>query len=269
MSKQPKSTPEIEEVYADLYSELWYGPNPFKKTLDVRVATQVLYGHILKVESENRNLKERLTLFQEQVTDMGTRGAFGFRIGTVDKVMYNHFDSYPSGLGLEVAESLEKIVKGKRVLDMKAAASTLKLVTEEDDPVAVFSAEEMERLGKYADGSVSTGTDMYSFLRKLQGGELESILFDAKTLIDGETFLLDSLFCEWAYIVNLETDKLEIYKGFNQDQNAPGRYANSRSIRYPPDRKYYGVALIKELDIDENIKEAFEAWMEEYLGKAD
>ena len=30
---------------------------------------------------------------------MSTRGAWGFRIGSQDKVTYNHFDSYLDGLG--------------------------------------------------------------------------------------------------------------------------------------------------------------------------
>ena len=37
---------------------------------------------------------------------MGTRGAIGFRLDGVDKVAYNHFDSYPSGLGADVLTEL-------------------------------------------------------------------------------------------------------------------------------------------------------------------
>jgi len=36
---------------------------------------------------------------------MGTRGAYGFRKNGIDKVTYNHFDSYPEQLG----ESLEAL----------------------------------------------------------------------------------------------------------------------------------------------------------------
>jgi len=35
---------------------------------------------------------------------MGTRGSFGFRIKTKDKLAYNHFDSYPDGLGASVCD---------------------------------------------------------------------------------------------------------------------------------------------------------------------
>ena len=33
---------------------------------------------------------------------MGTRGLYGFRKNGKDKVTYNHWDSYPEGLGIEV-----------------------------------------------------------------------------------------------------------------------------------------------------------------------
>ena len=39
---------------------------------------------------------------------MGTRGLYGFRKNGVDKTTYNHFDSYPDGLGADVIESLKK-----------------------------------------------------------------------------------------------------------------------------------------------------------------
>lgn len=44
---------------------------------------------------------------------MGTRGIVGLIIDTQIKASYNHFDSYPSGLGLDVV----KFVKGIDDLD--------------------------------------------------------------------------------------------------------------------------------------------------------
>jgi hypothetical protein len=34
-------------------------------------------------------------------------------------------------------------------------------------------------------------------------------------LKNSKSFAADSLFCEWAYVINLDNDTLEIYKGFN------------------------------------------------------
>ena len=35
---------------------------------------------------------------------MGTRGLYGFRKNGVDKVTYNHYDSYPEYLGRNILE---------------------------------------------------------------------------------------------------------------------------------------------------------------------
>ena len=38
---------------------------------------------------------------------MGTRGLMGVRVDGVDKLTYNHWDSYPSGLGQDILEYLQ------------------------------------------------------------------------------------------------------------------------------------------------------------------
>jgi hypothetical protein len=82
-------------------------------------------------------------------------------------------------------------------------------------------------------------------------------------------FLIDSLFCEWAYIINLDSGKLEIYHGFNHDPDAPGRYAKESIPRewpknmvivdengkatpfeYNP-KPYYGVVLDQEIPLSD------------------
>ncbi len=72
-------------------------------------------------------------------------------------------------------------------------------------------------------------------------------------MVDYSTFMHDSLFCEWAYIINLDTKELEIYKGFNKDKKGKGRYA---SKYIAPERKgekveYYGVTLLTSMKLSE------------------
>ena len=111
----------------------------------------------------------------------------------------------------------------------------------------------------------SLGNELLTFLKDKTIDKLKSI-FSNITLVknndvwnwqnhsfnteflDEHRFLLDSLFCEFAYIINLDTNKLEYYEGFNLDPNAPGRYA--KYTFYKNDENvYYGVALIKEFDL--------------------
>ena len=61
-------------------------------------------------------------------------------------------------------------------------------------------------------------------------------------MIDNKEFMGDSLFCEYAYILNLDNNYLEIYKGFNKDIETDNDYTQFRQ----KDGKYVEV---KNFDI--------------------
>lgn len=171
---------------------------------------------------------------------MGTRGAFGFRINNEDKVTYNNFDSYPGGLGDEVVT----FIKNNAISVLEAAANNIKLVPAKSMP----TGEQIEKYKHYADTDVSTGSlyEWYVLLRNVQGN-LQAYVDDLDYMIDKREFLKDSLFCEYAYIINLDTKKLEFYKGFNNKKlKNKGRYA---SIARDDKEDYYGVILMAEFDL--------------------
>lgn len=65
-------------------------------------------------------------------------------------------------------------------------------------------------------------------------------------------FGYDSLQCEWAYCINLDTNELEIYKGSNKNKLEPSeRFYRSTSIYTDEPQPYYGVRLIKTYDLDQ------------------
>lgn len=177
---------------------------------------------------------------------MGTRGAIGFRINNMDKVTYNHFDSYPTGLGVSVI----KFIKGTDNDTLKAIAEKIVLVNQGDEP----TNEQILECRPYLNKSVSNNTekDWYCLLREAQG-DFEVYKGDLKYMIDSHDFLMDSLFCEWAYIINLDNGTLEIYEGFNKGENTNGRYALKPKNTHNDSRdtKYYGVGLINTIPLDE------------------
>lgn len=171
---------------------------------------------------------------------MGTRGAIGFRIDGQDKVTYNHFDSYPNGLGCTVIETVRTWGDD----DLGGAARRVIMVDADSKP----SPLEMSRYFPLANLGVSTGsvTEWYCLLREIQGELAPYIDGTVDHMIDSRGFLGDSLFCEWAYIVNMDERTVEVYQGFNKNPQAPGRYANA-----PVDSMgYCGVALIATLPLD-------------------
>jgi hypothetical protein len=168
---------------------------------------------------------------------MGTRGACGFIVDGVEKITYNHFDSYPSALGNNVL----KFLSGRNLEELKKAVRKIQMI----DPNSIPTQEQIQACKKYTDLNVSERPepDWYCLVREAQG-DLKAYVEDLSMMIDNKNFLKDSLFCEWAYIINLDVGKLEVYKGFNKDPNAAGRYAMSFKVG-----EYRGVVLIKEYDL--------------------
>jgi len=64
-------------------------------------------------------------------------------------------------------------------------------------------------------------------------------------MLNYNDFIKNSLFCEWAYIINLDSKELEIYKGFQKEPNN-----NRYSIDAPSDRGYYNCKLLMSISLD-------------------
>lgn len=126
---------------------------------------------------------------------MGTRGTFGYRKNKQDKLMYNHWDSYPDGLGQRMLEYI-KMYSTKEIND---TYDNIKIVEADNDDKYWKISAEMERK--------IHSRDVF----------LSSFHEDPTLLIpEDNNFIKDSLFCEWGYIVNLDTECLEVWEGFQK-----------------------------------------------------
>lgn len=142
---------------------------------------------------------------------MSTHGAVGIRFNNKDKVGYNHFDSYPTGLGDSILHFLQ-----------------------------IHSIEQLKEIyDKIELLDIFEQVDVWCWNWKNKCFNL--------SFCDRLDFLYDSLFCEYAYIINLDSQMLEFYKGFNKNPKANGRYAKIKSNK----DVYYGVKLIQEIPLNE------------------
>lgn len=158
---------------------------------------------------------------------MGTRGCYGFRKNGVDKLTYNHFDSYPECLGRTMVE----FCKETSIPELNEIFDKLILVNENAKP----TAEQIKECKQYYDGNVSRQTveDWYCLLRNAQGG-LDAYKNGLKYMIDSHNFIKNSLWCEYAYIINLDTNKLEFWVGFQNNPNKNNRYGTENDDGYYP-----------------------------------
>lgn len=157
---------------------------------------------------------------------MGTRGAFGVIVGEQVKVGYNQYDSYPSGKGLENLTWLRGIVPWGEGVDerwtglpkFRQLASACRLVTDDDKP----APRDVFALRGWTDLTVSEQSveDWYC-LTKDTHGSIEAML-RCGYIYDSFSFALDSLFCEWGYIVDFDRKAFDVYTGFQKKRPKKG-----------------------------------------------
>lgn len=168
---------------------------------------------------------------------MGTRGAYGFTHEGKDKISYNHYDSYPSELGCSILATATT----RKIADLRNFAKSIKTVKENATPTAA----QIKKLGNLGI-TIKPNEDWYGILREHQGN-LESLISNKiPYMTDGASFLKDSLFCEFAYVINLDSEMLEFYVGFNKTPITEGRFAGAK-----PKDGYYPVRLIKQYPLAE------------------
>lgn len=139
---------------------------------------------------------------------MSTRGLYGFHKSGIDKLTYNHLDSYPDWLGKKIVEFCKCAGRD----GMNSLFDHIELVSEDAMP----SPKQIEYCMEHDLGV--DGGDWDWTLRPNQGCPENWLPFIDSGLkiymIDSLPFIKDSLMCEYAYIVNLDTDQLEFYCGF-------------------------------------------------------
>lgn len=195
---------------------------------------------------------------------MGTRGAIVLVADGQEKVIYNHFDSYPQGLGEDVLGWLSNVLRagdGDEGMLTESAAREL-VVALKPAPNREPTAEDLERYAEWHDPGVSTGKDWYALLRKTQG-DPDAMLRAGLYEDDAADFPLDSLFCEWAYGVDFDERAFEVYKGFQETPPTAGRWVGRRLAPRPRVKSYYPVQRIAVWSFDKLPAPVGEWWMEQ------
>ena len=196
---------------------------------------------------------------------MGTRGLTGFIINGEVKAAYQQFDSYPSGVGVNVLHFLRPLLPVD-FENMRRKAQQIVLVDSQATPTTEHIAQAIKGgcVNEWGDDSERfKGSDYYGLLRSNHGNPAGHLRTGLMT--DDAEFAKDSLFCEWAYLINLDDLMLEVYEGFNTEPVPAGqRFADMKSdgTEYYP-IKMVGAWSLGELPSDEQFINALEPREEE------
>ena len=174
---------------------------------------------------------------------MGTRGSVGFILNDQYKASYNHFDSYPTGLGQDMADFVNKVNAEDGWNKIKKEVKKVKLVSEEKQP----TKPQIEKYMAFSNTGIGSGDikDWYCLLREVQGAVALEKIYEGTLshMIDSTNFIKDSLFCEWAYIINLDEMTFEIYKGFQKNADPTNRFGQTNDDGYYPCKKIVSIPL--------------------------
>jgi hypothetical protein len=193
---------------------------------------------------------------------MGTRGLVGFTVNGQHLLTYNHFDSYPSGLGAQTFRWLKDrlvTIEDKVVLspDVTDKLGHLEIVDESASP----NDDQLRKLqaNGFAPQRVSNGRDFYSWLRDAQG-DLGALIKSGFWIDDGYEFGKDSLFCEWGYVIDVDARRFDVYQGFQKSVPTEGIWARVENEpgEYQPVRRIYSLPFAECLTTDETEINALE-----------
>jgi len=194
---------------------------------------------------------------------MGTRGVIGTLYKGALHASYQQFDTYPTSTGAdlqkEMQENLEAIGANADPEDIFAYLAQLvegmTYVKASEKP----TREQADKYGMFLNKGVSTGDDWYAQLREQQGSLMKRL--NAGIATEDTTFLKDSLFCEWAYIFDLDAKKVLILRGFNTREDAQWEHARltpamlkeqkEKAERQSDRSIYYGVSVLWTGTMDE------------------
>lgn len=182
---------------------------------------------------------------------MGTRNLIAVMVNGEYKVaQYGQWDGYPDGQGVTVLSFLRK---EENIHKLKEKLSNVRFLDEEKDK------ELIEEYDKAAEADTRTDEQKRWFKQFLSRDVCAKILQNIIDSDDKEILLQnciefsgDSLFCEWAYVIDFDKNTLEVYRGFNKETILT---EEDRFFEYDQDhphrtRKYYPVKLMKCYALD-------------------
>lgn len=179
---------------------------------------------------------------------MGTRHLTAvYYNGEYKVAQYGQWDGYPEGQGLTCLSFLTGAFDEEK---FKAALEKCSFISEEEYSF-IFNKYGGEN-GFISVSGYSKLTKDYPELSRDTGAEILEIIqnSDGLKLRDELTFAADSLFCEWAWVIDLDARTFEAYRGFNRESLQPtDRFWFLAEPESGND--YHGVKIVAEWSIDD------------------
>jgi hypothetical protein len=183
---------------------------------------------------------------------MGTRSLIAVYVNKQHRVgNYVQFDGYPEGQGRGVLEFCQRI----------AADPGARKAFEHKVEAAVFLSEsDGERIEAEAKAQGKAWEVTHPWLGRRAGSDVLGYVMnepDGIGLSDQIEFAADSLMCEWAYVIDLDANRLEVFRGFQKkpldadERFYPMQVAGSHIEDHRSgEDQYYPIKLLRWFELD-------------------
>lgn len=183
---------------------------------------------------------------------MGTRNlTMVYLDGDYKVAQYGQWDGYPSGQGVTVLQFLrDKMVRP--IFEKKLRE--LSWISEDELRATWVGLGANPNESFVSFDIADKHTACYPQLSRDTGAGVLDLIYDSLEpikLSDERSFANDSLFCEWAYVIDLDKNMLEIYEGFNKTPLTPedrffDEHAEPKEVS---GNTYYGIKKIGEIPL--------------------
>lgn len=225
---------------------------------------------------------------------MSTRGTVGFRKNDEDKLVYNHYDSYPSGLGKATLDFIRACTSFDLLQNLnlnerneRGYIGTLACLSKIHDrlqPVKSSDKVPESWLEYYAgyiipaklEKPIKAWDNLIQLISNVRSGVLSSWLdpesicepeqdallniMDAISpwpkqmpvihFVENNDFIKESLFCEYGYIINLDSNLLEFWIGHQDKPSYGNRYGTCNTpLGYAGAMPYWPCLKIAEYQL--------------------
>jgi len=161
---------------------------------------------------------------------MGTRGlSCAFVDGQFKVAQYGQWDHYPSGQGTSIAVFIENLLNEGRLDEFTEAIRECRFLTNEE-----VEQKQNQVIGKTNGGWINMEQsdkllkELPELHRDTGSGVFSLILNNGVREIHNDVqFAVDGLFCEWAYVIDLDKKVLEVYQGAGSGgKKGPGKFSD-------------------------------------------
>lgn len=170
--------------------------------------------------------------------------------GEYKVAQYGQWDGYPSGQGLSILNFLHS----DQLAAFKENLPKCSWISEDD--IAKYWSEfgvNIRENGSISYEIYNKFSAKHPQLSRDTGADVLKVIAsapDGVKLRNDYDFSRDSLFCEWAYVIDFDKNTFEVYQGFNEKPlDKSERFYSEVLTQYSYNNTYYPVKLLTSFDL--------------------